>query len=246
MDGSVLALTVFSAIPSKPDYRWILAGKSFETPINALAIQAAARSKQCLVAFNETGDSDSELALLGLQPLSGTQLPTPTTSASPNSATPNPLPSPTATRPPDVGLGRLVAAKLDSVIDGLGAILPQSMAVYASQHSSPGPLTWTEAGPRANGRPISVAQATDLTIEYLAPNMPDGLVVPLLTATYDGSVTRLPDERVYFQGQRMEEILYWMVYHSAERQGILMVSYDDFGARQRIGIVGFTPFFQSP
>jgi len=66
-----------------------------------------------------------------------------------------------------------------------------------------------------------------------------GDVTRFLRALYDGQTTRLPDEQVYFQGQRMNEILYWMARRATERGGRLIVSYDDFGAMQVITVVGF-------
>jgi hypothetical protein len=40
----------------------------------------------------------------------------------------------------------------------------------------------------------------------------------------------------------MEEIVYWIVIHAAERGGQMLVAYDDYGQRQAITIIGFRPF----
>jgi hypothetical protein len=96
-----------------------------------------------------------------------------------------------------------------------------------------------------DGRPVNVDQAGELVLQILTPNDPRGPAQPFLKAEYTGVVTRFPDEQIYFSGQRMNEVLYWTVYSSARRGGLLSVSYDDFGARQLITIFGFTPFSQS-
>lgn len=160
----------------------------------------------------------------------------------PNPATVLPPLFPTSTRVPDIGLGRLITTKLDAVIDGLPAVPESDIAAYVAQHASVGPLTWTENGPRIDGRPMGVGQADELTIEYLSPSSPTNSAVPLLSAVYEDDITTLPDDHIRFQGQRMEELLYWMVYRSTERQGALIITYDDFGSRQTIGIVDFSPF----
>jgi hypothetical protein len=245
-DAGSLVLTSFSLSSLDTDQSWILTGTDVSTPPKALVIQAAARSLACLVAFDDAGNGEVGLVLLNLEHLSNSNFATPTTTATASLPAVNPSVHPTATRAPDIGLGRLIAGRLDTAIDGLVSIPASDIEAYLAQHSTPGPLTWTENGPQLSGKPMGVSQAAELKVEYLSPSSPTNSAVTFFTATFDDDVTHLLEDHIGFQGQRMEEILYWMVYHSTERQGTLIISYDDFGARQAIGIVGFSKFPQSP
>ena len=245
-NGDSLTLTVFRSSSSLADKSWIVTNIDTVTPLKALVIQAAARSLDCIVAFDNGDASVSELVVLNLEHRAETDASTPTPTLTKTPPAVQPSVSPTATRAPDISLGRLIAARLDTVIDGLAAIPQSDIAAYVNQHSAPGPLTWTETGPQFSGRPMGISQAIELKVEYLSPASPTNAAVTFFTADYENDVTHLLEDHVGFQGHRMEEIVYWMVYHSAQRQGTLIVSYDDFGARQSIGIVGFAPFPQSP
>ena len=103
------------------------------------------------------------------------------------------------------------------------------------------PASWTDTGPTLNGQTMSVDQASELNFYALAPSDPAGTVSTFLKVVYNGSITRLPEKQIYFQGQRMEEILFWLVTHAAERDGQLRIAYDDFGAKQAITVIGFDP-----
>ncbi len=243
--SGTLVLTAFGTSPAESDVRWILTTTDPAVPFKSLAIQAAARSVRLVATYNENSDAGAELVLVGAEHFPAAATPTPKIGLSP-ATSPTLPPLPTATRAPDIVLGRLIALKLDPVIDGMSSVLPESTSAFASRHPLIGPLTWTETGPRISGMAMGIGQALELNIDYLAPGKSDGAVEPLLQAAYDGDITRLTDEHVYFQGQRMEEILYWIVYHSTDRKGVLVIAYDDFGARQTVTIVGFTLFSQIP
>lgn len=237
--NGTVTLTLLGWEAGETDAHWILTDVSAEAPIAALAIQAAARSMVLRVATSDLTESQVTLVIVGIQPIA---VSVPTSTPATIVSSPTLLPPPTATRIPDIVLGRLVSAKVDVVLDALPLVLPESSAAYASRHPLIGPLEWSENGARIGGRPVGISQATDLTIEYVAPRLTDGVTIRLLKADFGDDVTRITSDGMVFQGHRMEEILYWLVYRSTERQGVLVVAYDDFGARQSVGIVGFTPF----
>ncbi len=246
VDQAVEVLTVLSLGPSDNAVRWIATNPDTTAPFQALAVQAAARALTLSGAYSDSSEDGAEMVIVAISPMAQGTLELTATPTGP-SPTPGRTPSPTPTREPDVVLGRLISQKLDEVIKALTSVVPQSAAAFAAKHPLIGPLTWTETGPRIADRPMGVRQAIDLDVQTLAPGMTDGLTIPVLTAVIDpGDVTRLPSDKMYFQGNRMEEILYWLVYASTGRSGVLTLSYDDFGAHQVITIVGFTPFSQIP
>lgn len=245
-NGGSLTVTALSSSPLVGGRSWILTNVNSTLPISALVIQAAARSITYVAAYDDTDSSVAQLVILGLDHTNEVVVSTATAPPISNSQTLTAPIVPTATRAPDIGLGRLISGRLDTVIDALADIPEPDVAAYVDQHSPPGPLTWTETGPRFNGRPMSVNEAVELNVEYLSHTSPTNAAVKFFTAEYQNDVTHLLEDHVGFQGHRMDEIVYWLVYHSTERRGTLIVTYDDFGARQSIGIIGFSPFSQSP
>jgi hypothetical protein len=119
---------------------------------------------------------------------------------------------------------------------------PSALYRFTEQHPWSGLLTWTETGPQINHRDTAIHQATELTFYTLSSDDPTGKTVTLMDVYYVEGTTRFPADSIYFQGHRMDEILYWMVRRAAERGGQLYVAYDDFGIKQAITLVGFVPF----
>jgi hypothetical protein len=245
VDSSALVLSVTSLQPDHADTQWILGGSPPDTALQALVIQAAARSTVLRVAYSPGDDRIGEIVLIGAQPLSG-PVQTPIGTASPGPAiTLSPATSPTPTHAPEGDLGVMIEARLKPVFDVGLSFPPDVVTKYTASHAWNGSLMWDETGPLVDGRPVNVDQASELILQILTPNDPRGPVQPFLKADYTGVVTRFPDEQIYFSGQRMNEVLYWIVLYGARRGGLLNVSYDDFGARQLITIIGFAPFGQT-
>lgn len=239
-NGKVVVLSA-SAQVSGENVEWVIGDGSGDLALRALVIQAQRRAVALKVAVNQSSNgAEMEIALVGMNnaliPLA-TQY---------NSQTPEvellstgTAPVPTATRVPETYLGKIIADRLNPVIDALLLMPPETAFDYVQEQAWTGVLAWSENGPLVNGRQIHVAQAQNLDIAYLA--MEDGhwVEIPLLSAIFSEGVTRLPDQQVLFQGLRMEEITYWMVYCAVQRRGQLAVSYNDFGARQTISIFDF-------
>jgi hypothetical protein len=245
VDQGALVLTVTSVKADQAEGRWILAESTPDTALQALVIQAAARSIIVRAAYSSSPGQDGSLVLIEAQAMDYLTATVPGPESS-TTATAAPQVLPTPTRPPESALGTVIESKFNPVIEA-GLAFPQDVvAAFTASHAWTGPLTWRETGPQLNNRPMNVAEAGDLTFLILTPNDPRGPAQPFLRATYAGDVTRFPDELVYFQGQRMNEIIYWFVYYSAQHGGQLQVSYDDFGARQSVTIVGFAQFSPPP
>jgi hypothetical protein len=245
VDQGALVLTVTGSQADQAGNRWILAANAPDTALQALVIQAAARSAGVRAAYSTSSGQGADLVLLGAPELGGAAA-TPTIPTAATSPSGTVIGLPTPTRPPEAALGTLVESKLNPVLEA-GLAFPQDVVTaYTAAHAWSGPLTWRETGPELNNRPMNVSRASDLTFLILTPNDPRGPAQAFLRATFTGDVTRFPDEQVYFQGQRMNEMIYWLVYYSAQHGGQLQASYDDFGARQSITIVGFTAFSQPP
>lgn len=242
IESSALVLDVASTDPDSGDMQWIVTGTSPNLAVQALVIQAAARSMTLKAAYNPGTNRSGMLVLLTAQPLSG---PVPTASATGPARTLTPTTTsapPTPTHAPDAELGVVIEARLKPVIDAGLSFPPDVVSSYTAGHAWNGPLTWSETGPSVDARPVNVEQASELVFQILTPNDPRGPAQPFLRTEYINNATRFPDEQTYFTGQRMNEILYWMVSYSARRGGSLVVSYDDFGTRQSITIIGFIPF----
>lgn len=243
LESSALVLTVTPGQSRPGDIQWILSGITPDSALDALVIQAAARSVILKAAYNPGGgQQNGTLVLLVAQAAAYT---TSTPAPAPSEATPtqsSPPGSPTPTHAPESSLGAVIDARLKPVLDAGLAFPPDVVAAYTAGHAWNGQLTWNETGPQVDDRPANVNQASELTLQILTPNDPRGPAQPFLVAEYTGNVTRFPDEQTYFTGQRMNEILYWMVTYGARRGGLFQVSYDDFGSRQVITLIGFAPF----
>jgi hypothetical protein len=246
VEGGVLVLSIASSDPSATGAHWLLSDARPALALRALTIQAELRDLALVAAFARESDSEAQLVLVEARslapqtPISSALepgLPTPTPSRTPTST-----PTTTPTRMPDAYLGRVMAEKIDPVIDMADRFNPGAVFTITTQHPWTGLLTWTETGARINARQTAVEQATELTFYTLNPDDASGTTSRLFTVVYVDGATRFPDDLIYFQGQRMEEMLFWLVRHAAERGGQLLVAYDDFGTRQALIVVGFRPF----
>ncbi|MGF1506925.1 MAG: hypothetical protein ACFB51_17600 [Anaerolineae bacterium] len=241
-EAGVLTLMVDDGMPSAMPEEWRLSGVAPSTAIEALAMQAARRDMRLLAAYVQNVGREGELALVGLIQ---NELPTPTpTPGGPTplpTLTPTRTPSPTPTREPDVYLARLIGQMVDPVIAIADTFTPSAVYEFAFGHPRTGLLTWSVEGAHVAGQPMPLSNASELTLYTLVPDDTTGKTNRLLDVTYDGAITRLPAEQVYFQGQRMGEIMYWVVRRGIERGGQFVIVYDDFGQRQTVTFVGFQP-----
>jgi hypothetical protein len=246
VQSSALVLSVIASQPGQSDMQWILTGITPNTALGALVIQAAARSVILKAAYNPgSGQQSGALVLLAAQATAyATATPSPTQLVSTATHIPAQIP-PTPTHALEAALGVVIEARLKPVLDAGLSFPPDIVAAYTAGHAWNGLLTWNETGPQIDNRPANVGQASELTFQILTPNDPRGPAQPFLVTQYTGNVTRFPDEQTYFTGQRMDEILYWMVTYGARRGGLFRVSYDDFGSRQAITFIGFIPFSES-
>jgi hypothetical protein len=241
-DGSTLTLVYISPEPPYTESRWLVSLAHPSLALRALAMQAERQDIYLEAAYVETTSQQADLALISFEwrtpsptvPLPSPAVPTPTAR---NTATPTAI-TLTPTRAPEALLGRLVNDALDPVINTLQEMPPDAAQSY-NRHPWAGPLTWTETGAEIDGRHTAVSLATDLDFHTLSVESPSSPTSRFMSLTYDGRETRLPDEQVRFQGQRMDEVLFWMVRRAAERGGQLIVAYDDFGARQVITVIDF-------
>jgi hypothetical protein len=243
--GDALTLTAH-ADPPLLEANWLISSGNISTALWAFVTQASLREAVFLVAYNETLDREGQLALLavtepGLAGLS-------TLTAQPGLATLSDTPtptlflSPTPTREREPYMGSALTARLDPVIDAIPSFAPEAIARYTDTHPWTGVLAWTEIGPEVDGRPIAVSQAEILYFYSLQPDDPTGVASSFIEITYDGASTYLPDDRLVFFGHRMEEMVYWIVRRAGERNGQLVVAYDDFGTRQFITVIDFYSF----
>jgi len=244
-DNNTLTLLYTSPEPPYTESRWLVSMAQPSLALRALAMQAERQDIQLEAAYVETSSQQADLALTGFNwrtpsptvPIPSPAAPTPTAR---DTATPTVVTA-TPTRVPEVLLGRLVNNALDPVINTLLEMPPDAIQSY-NRHPWTGPLTWTETGAEIDNRHTAVGLANDLDFYTLSVESPSSPPSRFMSLIYDGRETRLPDEQVRFQGQRMDEALFWMVRRAAERGGQLIVAYDDFGARQVITVIGFRAF----
>jgi hypothetical protein len=238
-----LNLTVYSLGSDAENEHWILSGAHIDTPFVSLVVQAAARSAVLKAAYIENPGAAVELVLVEAtmfgEPTvtaAGTLL----TATATATGTPARVNTPTPTRQPDLYLGQILNSTIDPIIDGSKDFSSAAITDFVNRHPRTGFLAWTDTGPTINSQALSVDQAKELTFYTLAPSDPAGSVSSFLKVVYTDNTTRLPEKQVYFQGQRMEEILFWLVTRAAERGGRLRIAYDDFGAKQAITVLEFS------
>lgn len=242
VDQGALSLTVYGTDAVSESQHWILSNAHIDTAFEALVIQAAARSAVLKAAYIENPGTASEFVLVEARALNvptvtaASTLPTPSATASQTPVLTSP---PTPTRQPDPYLGQVIASTIDPIIDSSKDFSPAAITDFVNRHPRTGFLTWTDTGPRINGQTMSVDQAKELNFYALAPSDATGTVASFLEVVYTDNTTRMPELQIYFQGHRMEEILFWLTKRAAERGGQLRIAYDDFGAKQAITVIDF-------
>ncbi len=244
-EGEALMLTGWGVDAGGAERSWLLSGAGPGLAVEALTMGAASRNVALDVAYMASGDT-AQIVLLDAGDPAATPTPLPTPSPIPPTVTPffSPTPTfpPTPTRAPEAFMGQVIAEKLDPVIEALRDGPPPEAAAYVATHPWAGPLTWTETGPRLDGIPLPVGQASELNIYALAAE-PAGEPELILHATYNasssGSYTHFPEDQLIFQEQRMDEIVYWMVRDAAEQGGQLFAAFDDFGVRQNLTLIDY-------
>jgi hypothetical protein len=244
-EGEALMLTGRGIGAEGAERSWLLSGAGPELAVEALTMGAARRDFALDVAYMASG-SAAQIVLLDAGDPDATPTPLPT--PSPTQPTPTPFFSPTPTFPPtptrvpEAFMGQVIAGKLDPVLDALRDGPPPEAAAYAATHPWTGALTWTETGPRLDGIPLPVGQASELNVYALAAE-PGGEPELILHATYNtsvsGSYTHFPEDQLIFQEQRMDEIVYWMVRDAVEQGGQLFAAFDDFGVRQNLTLIDY-------
>jgi hypothetical protein len=242
------AVLNLSTNPLQPPFnvqRWVVSSGGPQIALQALGRFIEQNDLDIVAAYAPNNGQAAELALIALERPLPTPAPTgtilPTLTPHPT-RTPTRTPEPTPTREPDVYLSRLVGATVDDFVDIEGQVTSNAVYEFAFGHPRTGVLTWTEFGGRIGGREMALRGAEELNIYSLMPEDTGGSTQRIFRAVYDEGVTRVPAEQVYFQGQRMDEVVYWMVRRAFERGGQLVIVYDDFGATQSITLIGFEPF----
>lgn len=245
--AGTLTLSLSALSPSSPNTQWLISEGDPDNALQSLAYQMGADDYQLLVAVEEEADQSLRIILVSVQDL-GRETPTavppsPTSNQQPTiTLIPSRTPLPTSTRSPDVYLGRIVAERIAEAFSPDWQVPPTVLARFVNTHPWIGLLSWSETGPTIGSRFTAVEQAAELNIYLLGEDAED--LQQVLTVSYDAetTTTRIPEMQVYFQGKRMEEILFWMYRYAAEQGAQLNLAYDDFGASQAIIIIGFIPF----
>lgn len=249
-EGDALMLIARGVPSGEPDSTWLLSRGTPRLAISALVEQAEARDWALTAAYSETLTGQGSLVLLAaVEPGDATPTPfapPPDVTLSPTPTVPPPA-TPTPTRAPEPYMGEVIAGVLEPVIEDVRGIPQEAMEEAVGLHPWAGPLTWTESGARVDGIPVAVEAASELNL-YTLYETASGEVGTrrFLAITYDGSVTRFPEQQVLFQEQRMNEALYWMVRAAAEEGGRFYVALDDFGVRQSLTVLAFRPYTAAP
>lgn len=244
-EGDALLLsTAASANNTSAD--WLLSRGTAAQALAALVEQAEVREMVLNAAYTGSTGGEARLVLISASELGGaTPTPAPTNPGyTPTPArTPTPLPTATPTRVPEAYMGQVVAGLFQPVITSADDFPPDVVQDYLDAHPWTGTLTWTETGPQIGGLPVAVDDATELNFYAFQTEGEDaGATERFFHVTYNGSVTRFPEQQLIFQEQRMDEVLYWVVRAAAQQGGQLTVAFDDFGARQAITVLGFRPY----
>ena len=240
LEDSLLTLNL-ATLSNPSRSRWLIGGTRPGTALFSLITQAELRRLRINIATSDIDDVTLQIVILDFKNIVLETTPSGPTST-PDNVPPTATLTPTPTRQPEAYLGQVVTAKIDPVIDIAPDFDSRAVADITAQHPWSGLLNWTETGATISGRSVAVGEAEELSFYTLSPNDPSGIRVRLFDVLYTDLTTRFPDDLIYFQGQRMEEILFWMVRRAAERGGQLHMTYDDFGIQQNLTIIGFIPF----
>lgn len=242
-EGDALRLTAVDT-QTGGEAHWLLSQGQPSEALAALVREARSRDSVLTAAYTETLEREASLVLLAAPRSDApTRTPQPTSTALPwPTRTPTPTSAPTPTRVPEEYMGQIIGEQLAPVIEAADSFAPEAVQTYGSRHPWTGLLTWTEAGPQIGGLPVVVADTQELGFYSLQAGDPGGTVERFLLVTYDGRVTRFPEQQVIFMEHRMSEVLYWVVRDAAMQGGQLVVAFDDFGARQAITVLSFRPY----
>jgi len=246
--GGALHLTIAADQPEENESQWLLSGVDFPVAIMALVVEADERDIHLRAAYSEQPGREAQIVLVGVEPMTTTSTPTMTVTAFDEMPRPSLTPTftrtPTPTREPEAYMGRVLDTLLDPLLETMLNMTNNDVSTLMILHPWAGVLTWTESGPFIAGRSIPLVAANTLYLYAADPDLTN--TERWLIATTDGNTTHLLEEQTIFQGNRLDEILYWLVRRAGESNGQLVVTFDDFGTRQAITIVGFKPFSESP
>ncbi len=244
-EGGALVLSVSRLDASQSEASWRLSSGSARMALAALVDQALLQG----IVLTASYQSGAVPQLIFYGAMSADQvvatLPDPPRQAVQPTSTPA-LSSPTPTRVPEEYLGQVVAGKLAPIITAAIEYDPDMTRAFIERHPWTGVLDSTAEGIRVGGRLIPVMDARQMTFYAVAPGDLTGHAERFLTVIITAeNTTRFPDDRIYFQGHRFEEILDWVIVVAAEKGGRLVVAYDDLGLRQAVTIIGFV-YFDTP
>jgi hypothetical protein len=237
---TALQLTLNDLIMGQENSRWLLSGASPVLAIEALAAQASARDVSLTVAYAQSGPTMQVVLLEATRLTNASQSGTETPGTGTITPTPVAL-TPTSIRAPEAYLGQIVASRINPGIDEAKGISPSLTQRFIDRHPWAGILATSENGITINNRSTSITRATELVVYLLTDSSGDVTRLFSVEYTRDGT-TRFPEDQLIFQAHRMEEILYWIIVRAAERDGQVIVAYDDFEDTQTITLIGFRKF----
>ena len=246
--GEALRLALMANEPGGINSHWLLSSGNIALPLESLVQQAAMQKLTLIAAYADLPGQGGQLILI--QALSRAEMvtPTATTTLTPTAGpsptvTLTPLPSATATptREPTIYLRHTVAEIIDPIITAIEGIDRDSAIAYLNEYPISGILSWSETGATIDDVAIAMEEATEVNFYHLRPADEGGGTERFLQVQYKLGFTRLleADEAVW--GQRIEEVLYWMIQSAANRGGQLYAIYEDFGSKQSVTVVYFQP-----
>ncbi len=240
VDGAVMRLESVAPSPSTPGGSWVISSMDLSTALRALALQATENGLIVQAATSIDNDDTMRLVVVSVSRASDAT-PTPTESTAPTS-TPTLAFTPTPTREPEAYMGQIIESFFTSALTQAENLSVRTTDAVVSAHPWAGVLTWTTDGPAVNNRVLPIGAAEQVTF-YMLEVDPGGEQITrrFFSAVYEFETTRFPDQQVLFQQHRMDEILRWMIQVAAERGQRLVVTYDDFGSRQAITVIGLRP-----
>ncbi len=239
VERGVLILKSSETLTTKESQEWRLSDAASVLAIQSLLTQARLRDIHLEASFTSGIVGDAQLTIYYASYADAPQISSPVGVTQPAMDI-----SPSPTRTPDIVLGRIIAARINPVIDYLQELPSTITMAYLDHYARSGLLTATETDIQVSGRSIPIDDALNLTVYGIDTANADG-IVRLFAAFYtEDATTQFPQEQVYFQGHRMREILYWMVIHAVERGGQLIVGYDELGQIQAVTIIGFKEFVE--
>lgn len=240
VDGAVMRLESVAPSPSTPGGSWVISNTDISTALRALALQAADNDLVVHAAISFDGEETMRLVLVSVHRASDAT--PPPTEIIGSTATPTLPFTPTPTREPEAYMGQVIESFFTSVLTQAEGLSARTTDAVAAEHPWSGVLTWTVNGPAVNERVLPISDAGQVTFYLLEVDASgEQTTSRFFSAIYEFETTRFPDQQVLFQQHRMDEVLRWMIQIAAERGQRLVVTYDDFGSRQAITVVGLRP-----